>query len=342
VTGFAQKIIAWQSKFGRHNLPWQQVSSPYSVWLSEVMLQQTQVKTVIEYFPKFINKFPNVQALARAPLDDVLALWSGLGYYARARNLHRAANQVMQDFGGEFPKTSAELEALVGVGRSTAAAIAAFCYGERVAILDGNVKRVLARVLAFNGDLAKASEVNALWDLASKLLPKKNLKSAMPAYTQGLMDMGATLCHTKKPQCERCPASMLCQANIHAACEAYPIKTKKLKRSTESIWLLFAKTPNDEVLLAQKPSKGVWAGLYSFPAFESEESLLTALPKSVHQKLHFAPAFKHVLTHKDLWLHLVQFDASASGKLEHLGGWHAMDKALTLGLPAPIRKIIST
>ena len=342
---FASKVMVWQAKHGRHSLPWQHSRSPYSVWLSEVMLQQTQVSTVLNFYPKFLVKFPTVEALAEAPLDDVLALWSGMGYYTRARNLHRAANQVMMDFGGEFPKTAESLEQLVGVGRSTAAAIAAFCYGERVAILDGNVKRVLARVLAFDGDLAKASEVNLLWDKATELLPTKNLKMTMPTYTQALMDMGATLCHARTPDCISCPVASLCQANLDKAYGAYPVKTKKLKRSTESIWLLHATRAQGDVLLQQRPMDGaskVWAGLYSLPPFDSEAALLTSLPKTAHKKLVFSPVLKHVLTHKDLWLHVVQFDASTHSKLVHLGSWHSVAQALQLGLPAPIRKILET
>jgi A/G-specific adenine glycosylase len=347
MTTFAAKVMAWQSQYGRHDLPWQIDPSPYTVWLSEVMLQQTQVSTVQNFYPKFLAKFPTVSALAAAPLDDVLALWSGMGYYTRARNLHRAANQVMHDFGGEFPKSAKQLEQLVGVGRSTAAAIAAFCCGERVAILDGNVKRVLARVLAFGGDLAKASEVNLLWDKATELLPTKNLTKTMPAYTQALMDMGATLCHAKRPDCASCPVASICKANIDKACEAYPVKTKKLKRSTESIWLLHVSRSSKqgvEVLLQQRPTDGaskVWAGLYSLPPFDSEAALLAALAPDDHARLVFQPSFKHVLTHKDLWLHVVQLDASAHSKLESLGRWHLADKALQLGLPAPIRKIFT-
>jgi A/G-specific adenine glycosylase len=261
--------------------------------------------------------------------------------------LHRAANQVMTDFGGEFPKTAEALEQLIGVGRSTAAAIAAFCYGERVAILDGNVKRVLARVLAFDGDLAKASEVALLWDKATELLPTKNLKTTMPAYTQALMDMGAALCHARSPDCVRCPVVSACEANTRMACEAYPVKTKKLKRSTESIWLLHATNAKGELLLQQRPmdnlAKGaskVWAGLYSFPPFENETGLLAALPKSAHQKLIFEPVLKHVLTHKDLWLHTAKVALPSAIKLEHLGSWYTYSDALALGLPAPIRKII--
>ena len=354
MTSFSVKLVRWQAEHGRHHLPWQQGRSPYTVWLSEVMLQQTQVKTVLDFYPRFLAKFPTVQSLAAATQDDVLSLWSGMGYYTRARNLHRAARQVVQDFGGEFPKTAKELEQLVGVGRSTAAAIAAFCYGERVAILDGNVKRVLARVLAFNGDLAIAAQVNRLWDAATDLLPKKSLASAMPAYTQALMDLGATVCHARSPDCASCPVSSFCKAAQQNSCEAYPVKTKKLKRSTESIWLLHATRKTEEgsehrheVLLQQRPTgeaSKIWAVLYSLPPFESEDSLIRSLPKAVLNDLVFKPAFKHVLTHKDLWLHIVHLNVLKRGKLElmleNFGRWYLLADALALGLPAPIRKIL--
>jgi A/G-specific adenine glycosylase len=355
----ADQLIDWQALHGRHSMPWQQdrqtPSGPYRVWLSEVMLQQTQVKTVFMYYAKFLIKFPTIADLAAAPLDDVLALWSGMGYYTRARNLHKAANQVMTDFGGEFPKTAEQLELLSGVGRSTAAAIAAFCYGERAAILDGNVKRVLTRVLAFSGDMSKAAEVSTLWDLATDLLPTKNLKATMPAYTQALMDLGATVCHARSPECERCPVALACKANQDVASgglaiESYPVKTKKIKRSTESIWLLHATNTKGEVLLQQRSAdvaKGeskVWAGLFSLPPFESETTLLAALPKqaAVKHSIQHQSAFKHVLTHKDLWLHVVQVDLGANAKLAgSLGRWYSQDAALQLGLPAPIKKLLT-
>ncbi len=342
MTHFASRVVTWQAQFGRHHLPWQIHRSPYTVWLSEVMLQQTQVATVLNFYPKFLTKFQNVQTLAAASIEDVLALWSGMGYYSRARNLHRAAQQVMQNFGGEFPKSAAELVQLAGVGRSTAAAIAAFCYGERVSILDGNVRRVLSRVLAFEGDLTKASEVNGLWEQATALLPTRNLKTTMPAYTQGLMDMGATLCHVREPECIRCPVALACRAHAGQNVNAYPLKTRARKRSTESVWLLLAQTKSGEVLLAQKPLRGVWAGLYSLPAFASEDELLNATSPVAQSKLRIAPAFKHVLTHKDLWLHVVQFDAVTRSKLASLGGWYSVSSAMQLGLPAPIRKILNT
>ena len=200
---FARTMVDWQRLHGRQSLPWQNTQDPYRVWLSEIMLQQTQVSTVLDYFPRFLARFPTVAELAAAPQDDVLALWSGLGYYSRARNLHKCAQEVVARFGGQFPKQAELLQTLPGIGRSTAAAIAAFCFQERAAILDGNVKRVLTRVLGFAEDLALQKNEKALWSLAQDLLPDK--PKDMPRYTQALMDLGATVCLPRKVQCEAVP-----------------------------------------------------------------------------------------------------------------------------------------
>jgi A/G-specific adenine glycosylase len=204
----AQRVLRWRRQFGRQGLPWQDTKDPYRVWLSEIMLQQTQVATVLDYYARFLQRFPDLPALAAAPLDDVLALWSGLGYYSRARNLHRCAQVVQREHGGVFPNSSAALAQLPGIGRSTAAAIAAFCFGERVAILDGNVKRVLGRALGFAGDLSVAAQERALWQLAQDQVPARGVAP----YTQGLMDLGATLCSVRNPECDRCPLAKLCVA----------------------------------------------------------------------------------------------------------------------------------
>ncbi|MEO7056277.1 MAG: A/G-specific adenine glycosylase, partial [Caldimonas sp.] len=257
-SSFADQVAAWQKSHGRSTLPWQNTRDPYRVWLSEVMLQQTQVATVLGYYERFVVRFPDVAALANAGLDDVLALWSGLGYYGRARNLHRCAQAVVADHGGEFPRSAAELEALPGIGRSTAAAIAAFCFGERVAILDGNVKRVLTRVLAFDGDLAEARSERALWDCATDLLPERDVE----AYTQGLMDLGATVCLSRTPRCLLCPVRSQCRAAATGSQRLFPVKSRRLKRSRrESVWLELRW--RDRVWLVQRQSPGVWAGLWS-------------------------------------------------------------------------------
>ena len=210
---FAERVVQWQRTHGRAGLPWQITRDPYRVWLSEIMLQQTQVTTVLGYYERFLQRFPTVVALANAPSEDVLAMWSGLGYYARARNLHKCAQAVAAVHGGEFPRSAVQLAELPGIGRSTAAAIAAFCFGERVAILDGNVKRVLTRVLAWERDIAQAASEKALWAIASDLLPVapagEPLHAAMATYTQGLMDLGATVCTIRRPACDACPANAM-------------------------------------------------------------------------------------------------------------------------------------
>jgi A/G-specific DNA-adenine glycosylase (EC 3.2.2.-) len=207
---FASRLVAWQRSHGRHDLPWQASTDPYRVWLSEIMLQQTQVSVVLSYYPRFLQRFPHVQALAEASEDAVLAQWSGLGYYRRARNLHRCAQQVCSEHGGHFPHTAKELQQLAGIGRSTAAAIAAFCFGERAAILDGNVKRVLSRAFVLPASVSAAAETRALWSLAESLLPEQ----AIQTYTQGLMDLGATLCKPRKPACAQCPFASDCAVHL--------------------------------------------------------------------------------------------------------------------------------
>jgi A/G-specific adenine glycosylase len=336
----AKTVVAWQARHGRNTLPWQNTQDPYRVWLSEIMLQQTQVVTVLDYFARFIQRFPDVQSLAAAPQDDVLGLWSGLGYYSRARNLHACAQQVVSLHGGEFPRSAQVLQTLPGIGRSTAAAIAAICFGERVAILDGNVKRVLTRVMAYGEDLAQARHERALWELASDLLPSRDLAQTMPRYTQGLMDLGAGICNSRKPQCEVCPLADMCLAHQQGNPLAYPVKTRKLKRSAQSIWLLCAATRDGKVWLSPRPVPGVWAGLYCPPLFDSFEALQAAVPVSLRTGLESGEVFKHVLTHKDLYLHPVWLTASAAS-LKHLpGAWVASATWPDLGLPAPVRKLL--
>jgi A/G-specific adenine glycosylase len=344
---FSGQVIAWQRVHGRHSLPWQNTRDPYRVWLSEVMLQQTQVTTVLGYYARFLDKFPDVQALAAAPLDDVFALWSGLGYYSRARNMHRCAQAVVADHGGVFPNNSVALQSLPGIGRSTAAAIAAFCFSERVAILDGNVKRVLTRVLGFDGDLSVATQERALWEQATELLPQKGVE----AYTQGLMDLGATLCSARSPQCLLCPVQQACVARRLGQPEKFPVKTRKLKRSRrEHVWLWLRW--KDQVWLVQRPDTGVWAGLWSLPEFASFDALAavaTAWPGTSES----LPSFTHTLTHLDWTLHPLRWTlpartsaaranqvSSMCSSADVSGKWCSVEEALALGLPAPLRKLL--
>ncbi|HEV8312010.1 MAG TPA: A/G-specific adenine glycosylase [Burkholderiaceae bacterium] len=338
MSSFGSRIVAWQATHGRHDLPWQRTRDPYRVWLSEIMLQQTQVATVLDYYARFLQRFPDVRALAAAPLDDVLAAWSGLGYYSRARNLHRCAGVVVQHYGGEFPRSAATLAELPGIGTSTAAAIAGFCFGERAAILDGNVKRVLTRWLGFKHDLASSAHERALWREAEALLPQQGIE----AYTQGLMDLGATLCLARKPSCLLCPVQADCAARREGEPEAYPVKTRKLKRGQrESVWLWLR--CGDRLWLQQRPPQGVWAGLWSLPEFASFDALAEAT-RGWSGEGEALPSFTHVLTHFDWRLHPRRWtlprDLAPAPALPQDGRWFTHEQALALGLPAPLRKLL--
>ncbi|MBU3739226.1 MAG: A/G-specific adenine glycosylase [Rhodoferax sp.] len=346
--GIAERVLRWQPVHGRHDLPWQGTRDPYRVWLSEIMLQQTQVATVRHYYTRFVQRLPDVQALAAAEPDAVLALWSGLGYYRRARNLHRCAQVVVQRHGGVFPSSAAELQTLPGIGRSTAAAIAAVCFGERVAILDGNVRRVLARALGFAEDLAGAAAQRRLWDRATELLPRHDLPRTMPVYTQGLMDLGAGPCSPRRPACSSCPIATVCVANSLDSTGLFPVKTRKLKRRAESLWLLWAQTRDGAVWLQRRPPSGVWAGLHCLPGFDSREALLAALGRVFGADdlggLEDLPVVRHVLTHKDLHLHPVRVvlagDAAPGGAQPLPGAWQSARQWPGLGLPAPVRRLL--
>jgi A/G-specific adenine glycosylase len=313
------------------------------VWLSEIMLQQTQVSTVMDYYERFLRRFPDVDALASAPQDDVLALWSGLGYYSRARNLHRCAQAVVADHGGQFPSGSAALAQLPGIGRSTAAAIAAFCFGERVAILDGNVKRVLTRVLGFTGDLAQVAQERSLWSLATELLPHEGIE----AYTQGLMDLGATVCLARSPQCLVCPILAHCQAKRDGDPERYPVKTRKLKRGRrEHVWVSLRW--RDRLWLVQRPQQGVWAGLWSLPEFDSPQAL-EATSGRWPGEVEPLPSFTHTLTHLDWTLHPCRWtlpddiDETLLASITAAwptGRWVTREQASAMGLPAPLRALL--
>ena len=335
--GLAAAVIRWQRSHGRHGLPWQGTRDAYRVWLSEVMLQQTQVSTVLDYYPRFLARFPDVRSLAAAPLDDVLARWSGLGYYSRARNLHRCAQAVVAEHGGEFPRSSAVLATLPGIGRSTAAAIAAFCFGERAAILDGNVRRVLARALGFDGDLASATEVNRLWVLAEGQLPKTDVD----VYTQGLMDLGATLCLARKPACERCPLGGRCVARASGRPESLPVKSRRLKRGRRVHALLWLRH-GERVYLVQRPGQGVWAGLWSLPEFDVASDL-EALVEAWPGEGEWLPDVEHALTHFDWTLQPLAWLLPPRAKVPAdlpAGRWFTVPEALALGLPAPIRRLL--
>lgn len=344
---FAPALIAWQRHSGRHGLPWQATRDPYRVWLSEIMLQQTQVSTVLAYYPRFLARFPDVRALADAGEDEVMALWSGLGYYSRARNLHRCARAVVDGHGGVFPATAQGLETLPGIGASTAAAIAAFCHGERVSIVDGNVRRVLSRLLAFGDDLAQTGPQQRLWGLAQGLLPAArapaDMQADMQAYTQGLMDLGATVCTRTRPACVLCPVNGLCRARAEGDPARYPVKSRRLVRRHESWWLavmLRGDGAQRQVWLQRRPAPGIWAGLLCVPVAASETAALAGVPAG-GAPVRELPAIAHALTHRELRLHplVVELPAGAPAPTAD-GAWHALGRLDDVGLPAPVRTLL--
>jgi len=339
--GFAGRIVAWQGVHGRHDLPWQGTRDPYRIWLSEVMLQQTQVATVVGYFNRFVARFPDVGALARADLDEVMGLWSGLGYYSRARHLHRCAQQVVERWRGVFPRDAHDLASLPGIGRSTAAAIASLCHGGRVAILDANVRRVLVRVLAFDADPLLPAGQRRLWDVATALLPRRDLQQTMPRYTQGMMDLGATVCLPRRPACTRCPVQTLCKARQSGDPHAFAVRSRKPARGGESIWLLWLRSPTGAVWLRRRPAPGVWAGLHCLPWFDSHQALRDALPAASRATLRALPVVEHALTHKDLFLHPLLLDRSDASAVLADGQWFDQDAWPRLGLPAPVRRLLA-
>ena len=337
------RVVAWQASHGRNHLPWQQTRDPYRVWLSEIMLQQTQVSTVLDYYTRFLDRFPDVQSLALAPADEVMALWSGLGYYSRARNLHRCAQIVMSEHGGKFPATAQALATLPGIGRSTAGAIAAFCFSQRAAILDANVRRVLTRFLGFDKDLASAKNERLLWDLAELLLPTHDLETAMPRYTQGLMDLGATVCTPKTPHCESCPLNVECQAFSLGNPELYPVKTRKLTRRSESWHIVIIRNTQGQVWLQRRPPTGIWSGMHCVPVFADENPVvdfITSLGEGPQWSRVRVSPFLSVLRHRRLHLHPVVIRGAVMDRPTTEGDWLGPEQWALVGLPTPIRKLL--
>jgi len=353
LTEFAPRLIAWQRQFGRHDLPWQRTNDPYPIWLSEIMLQQTQVSTVIAYYLRFIERFPTLAALANAPLDEVMALWGGLGYYSRARNLHRCAQLLMTEHHGQFPNHLNALVTLPGIGRSTAAAIAVFAFGARETILDGNVKRVLARVFGIEGFPGEKATENAMWKLAESLLPpyseqaKDSNDRAIKAYTQGLMDLGATLCVRGRPACTRCPFQMDCVAHLSGREKTLPTaRPKKDKPKRRTLMLVLCNGPT--VLLERRPPTGIWGGLWSLPEATGEAALAAYAARfGVTGPLTALPSIVHIFTHFQLTIEprLATFSSGAATLVnasDTCQAWAPVDNLQTYGLPAPVRRILES
>jgi A/G-specific adenine glycosylase len=341
LTDFSTRLIAWQRLHGRHDLPWQNTRDAYRIWLSEIMLQQTQVATVIPYYGRFLDRFPRVEDLAAAPLDDVMALWAGLGYYSRARNLYRCAQVVAAEHGGEFPHTVEALAELPGIGRSTAAAIASFAYGARATILDGNVKRVLARVFGVDGFPGEKRVENAMWTLAESLLPDAAHKDEVTAYTQGLMDLGATLCVRGKPDCARCPFAVDCVAKVTGRQKELPASRPKKAVPTRKTWMLVLKD-GASVLLEKRPPTGIWGGLWSLPE-AADEDALEAVAHSLggSGELERLSAFTHTFTHFKLDIEPRLARAGAvTEAADDRTVWAPLAELDAFGVPAPVRKLL--
>lgn len=338
--GFSEAVICWQKQHGRHALPWQNTRDAYRIWLSEIMLQQTQVSAVIPYYQRFLVRFPDVASLAAAPSEDVMAHWSGLGYYTRARNLHRCAQRVMAEHGGVFPSDPELLADLPGIGRSTAAAIAAFAYGTRAAILDGNVKRVFCRVFGIEGFPGAKPVEDKLWQRAIALLPQRDVE----AYTQGLMDLGATLCTRSSPSCRTCPLAQRCVALASARVHLLPARKPK-KSVPEKGTTMMVITDGDEVLLEQRPDSGIWGGLLSLPevGIDDVQAIARAvLPFGAADSCERLQPFSHVFTHFKLHvspyrIRLAQ-RANFAGESAHV--WYPADRLVDAPLPAPVKKLL--
>lgn len=336
---FAARVVAWQAEHGRHDLPWQASRDPYGVWLAEVMLQQTQVATVIPYYRRFRERFADVAALAAAPLADVLSLWAGLGYYARARNLHACARQVVERFDGRLPLDAGLLAQLPGIGRSTAAAIAAFCAGAREPILDGNVKRVLARHFAVDGDMTTARVERVLWAKAASLLPAS---ADMPAYTQGMMDLGATVCTRTAPKCAACPLVGSCAAHASGRAEQLPRARRRRALPGRRAWALLA-LHEGRVLLQRRAPSGIWGGLYALPQFDSAASLRRAAGEiDTRPRLLPLPSRRHAFTHFTLTLmpRRLEVAAPAPALREDDLLWLPLTDIEGAPLPAPVLALL--
>jgi A/G-specific adenine glycosylase len=344
VSDFARRLLSWFDEHGRHDLPWQHNLTPFSVWVSEIMLQQTQVATVIPYYERFMSAFPNVRMLADAPLDRVLEHWAGLGYYARGRNLHRAAIIVRDEHAGQFPQSFDELTALPGIGRSTAGAILAIACGQRHAILDGNVKRVLTRWRGIAEWPGKPAVAAQLWELAAELTPNDRVGP----YTQAIMDLGATLCARTKPRCDACPVNDACVARREGLQRVLPAARPKRVKPQRKVAMLVIRNSSGAVLLERRPELGIWGGLYSLPELPAElapeDWSRTQIGATLREVTPLAP-LKHSFTHFELEIEPLSaaLDESCGAVMDRDGlVWYKRDASERIGMPAPIAKLLDS
>jgi A/G-specific adenine glycosylase len=340
----APRLLAWFAEHGRKDLPWQRNPTTYRVWVSEILLQQTQVATVIPYFERFMQRFPDVRSLAAAPIDEVLHLWSGLGYYARARNLHETADIIVNEHGGQFPDTVEAMQRLPGVGRSTAGAILALSRQERHPILDGNVRRVLARCFAAEGWPGERAVDARLWELSEACTPRLGVE----AYTQAIMDLGATICTRSKPACDRCPLAQVCLAKARGLQAVLPTpRPLPRERRVEGTYMLMVVTEEGAVLLSRRPARGVWGGLWSLPEFKDIDSAIAWATERLHvdePTLETLPVIRHSFTHFDLNILPLRLKVArpADAVAEEGYVWYNTRAPAKLGLAAPVSALITT
>jgi A/G-specific adenine glycosylase len=338
---FSSRLIAWQKIHGRHNLPWQNTTDPYALYLSEIMLQQTQVTAVIGYYTKFMQRFPDIATLADATQEEVLQYWSGLGYYSRARNLHNTASIIMDTHHGVFPSDVAVMQSLPGIGRSTAAAIASFAFNQIETILDGNVKRVLARHFLVEGWTSSPKVEKALWDIAESLLPEQG----MVAYTQGLMDLGSTVCTRSKPKCSECPLKASCKALAENRTKDLPTpKPKKVIPQKQTTMLLILN--GNEVMLEKRPQSGIWAGLWSFPEISMHEIASEVALKRFGLEVEAEEPLaiiQHVFTHFKLEISPQTLQVTRQVQTNKPNTiWLPIEDAISAAIPAPVRRILQS
>ena len=338
----APRLLDWHTRAGRHDLPWQHPRTPYRVWVSEIMLQQTQVAIVIPYYRRFLDRFPDVRTLADAPVDEVLHLWSGLGYYARARNLHRAAGRIRDEHAGELPGSFEKLAALPGIGRSTAGAILALSAGARFPILDGNARRVLARYFAVTGARGERTAEKRLWELAERCTPH----TSIARYTQAIMDLGATVCVRRRPLCPRCPLGEGCRARRAGRQHELPSPRRERLRPRRRVFMVIALENSGRVRLERRPESGVWGGLWCLPEFSTASAAAAFMRDTLGVCARTPRALaelEHAFTHFDLTITPLLVHCSGSTRLveEERGLWYNLREPARIGLPAPISALLA-
>jgi len=340
---FSALVLAWYDKHGRKDLPWQKNITPYRVWISEIMLQQTQVATVIPYFQRFIKKFPTTKVLAQAPQDEILHLWTGLGYYARARNLHRSAQIIQEQFNGKFPNTLETLQTLPGIGRSTAGAILAISKNQRPPILDGNVKRVLCRLHTVEGWPGKTEVQKTLWELTTKYTPTKHTAK----YTQAIMDLGATVCTRARPLCLECPLTKHCLAHAQDRTQDFPTRKPSKKLPTRHTRMLLLCNTLNEILLEKRAPGGLWGGLWSLPECPIDEKDISTWCKTYYpcsvEKITHQPAFRHTFSH--FHLNIEPILVNIKDKINTVMDsdkklWYNSKEKHLIGLAAPVKRLL--